>query len=807
MSLAQDLRDAVRGFRRNPGFTATVILTLGLGIGATTAIFSGVNTVFLRALPFPDSDRLVRIRNYSLSAAGGRNRYGVTPRNFAALADESRSLSALVALVARTATLEGGERPQRVQVVLASRGWAPVLGVGPIEGRLFAPDEYRAGEASHVALVGRALAEQRFGGTRRAIGGELLVDGERYTIVGVMPARFAFPYDAEIWVPAAPDPHEGRGGSLAVFGRLAPGASLDGVRAEIETVADRLEAAYPGTNTGVGFDAEPIRASFMDGEDRIVMALLAAVGCLLLMACANVANLLLARGVAREREQAMRAALGAGRGRQFRQLLVESVVLSLAGGAAGLLLAAWLAGSLGSLVPDVLSRQLDLSGASIDWRVLGFALAASMASGVLFGLVPAWTTSRRDVQELLRDGARTGGGVRGRRLLGAFVSSEIAIAVALLVAAAVMVQNFARLDRAGVGFDTGDLVTLRVSLEGPRYADGSNRAAFVTGVLDELDATPGVQAAAATTVNPLCCGDWGAGISVEGLTPPPDAPRLVVAHQYVTPGFFAAMGIPLVAGRDFTGRDREGSEPVAIVDERFARRFWPGEDPIGKRIKRGLPDDGFPWMRVVGVAAPIRDSSDYSEAWYLPYLQSPLGPSAADLHVMVRAAAVTPALVEAAGRAVSRVDPGSAVYGVTTMDALGTERLSPDRLGALVSGLMGAFGMLLAALGVYGVMAFGVSRRRREIGLRVALGARRGQVLAMVLGQGLRLALPGVAAGVVGAVVLSRLFGAVVFGARAPDAGVYALVVGALTAVAIAATFVPARRASNVDPMESLRAE
>jgi len=807
MTLAQDLRDAVRGFRRNPGFTATVVLTLGLGIGATTAIFSSVNTVFLRALPFPDSDRLVRIRNYSLSPAGDRSRYSVTPRNFATLAGEARSLSALVALVARTATLGGGERPQRVQVVLASAGWAPVLGVRPIAGRLFAPDEYRAGEASHVALVGSALAERRFGGAARAIGGELLVDDERFTIVGVMPARFSFPYDAEIWTPATPDPDDGRSGSLAVFGRLAGDVSLAEARAEVETIADRLEVAWPDTNTGVGFDAEPIRASFMDGEERIVVALLAAVGCLLLMACANVANLLLARGVAREREQALRAALGAGRGRQFRQLLVESVLLSLAGGATGLLLAAWLAGSLGSLVPDVLSRQLDLSGTAIDWRVLGFALVASMTSGMLFGVVPAWTSSRRDVQELLREGARTGGALRGRRLLGAFVSSEIAIAVALLVAASVMVQNFARLDGAGVGFDTTNLVTMRVSLEGPRYADGPRRAAFVTGVLDELAATPGVGGAAMTTVNPLCCGDWGAGISVDGLTPPPDAPRLVVAHQYVTPGFFAAMGIPLVAGRDFTDRDREGGQPVAIVDERFARRFWPGEDPIGRRIKRGRPGDEFPWMTVVGVVAPIRDSSDYGEAWYLPYLQSPLGPSADDLHIMVRAAGVTPELVEAAERAVGRVDPVAAVFDVTTMNALRAERLSPDRLGALVSGLMGGFGMLLAALGVYGVMAFGVSRRRREIGVRVALGARRGQVLSMVLGQGLRLALPGVAAGVVGAMVLSRLFGAVVFGARSPDPTVYALVAATLAAVAIVATLVPARRATKIDPMESLKAE
>jgi putative ABC transport system permease protein len=803
--LLQDLRFGIRALRRNPGFATAIVLTLALGIGATTAIFSIVNTVLLRALPFPRSDRLVRIRNYSLAPGGERNRYGVTPRNFVALQEQADVLSGVVGLYATSATLTGGERPERLEVVGVSSGWAQVLGVDPVAGRLFSVDEERQGQGSLVAIVALSLAESRFGGAAPAIGRELLLDERRYTVVGVMPGRFAFPYAAAVWVPWRFDPSDGRNGSIAVFGRLRDGVTLARTQADIEIIARRLEAEFPLTNRGVGLDAEPIRASFMDGEDRIVAALLAAVAFLLLIACANVANLLLARGVSREREFAVRTALGAGRLRQVRQLLTESLVLSVAGGAVGLLFAAWLVGSLGALVPDVLSGQLGLSGADLDGRALGFSLLLALATGTGFGLVPAWTTTRRGSHDLLREGARASGSPRSRHLLGGFVLSEVALAVALLVGAGTMVQNFARLERARLGFDTSSLLTLRVSLEGARYADGARREAFVTGALEAIRATPGVVEAGLTTVNPLCCGDWGARITVEGRPTGPDAPPQIVAHQYVAPGFFRAMGIRLIKGRLFTERDRRGSLPVVVVDERFANRFWPGQDPIGRRVRRERADAEFPWLTVVGVVGAIRDASDYTEAWYLPYAQGALGPSAGDLHFMVRAQAVTPQLVQAVQGAIVRVDPQTAVFETTTMAVLRAERLSADRMGAVVGGLLGTFGLLLAALGVYGVIAFSVGCRRREISVRMALGASRLQVLAMVLRQGLAMALPGVALGLIGVAVLVRVSGSTAFGAQGPTAAIYAVVAGTLTAVAVLASLLPARRAAEVDPMSVLK--
>jgi len=804
-NLLQDLRFGLRGLRRNPGFATVIVLTLALGIGATTAIFSIVNTVFLRALPFPRSDRLVRIRNYSLAPSGERNRYGVTPRNFVALREQTDSLSGVVGLYSTSATLMGGERPVRLEVVGVSPGWASVLGVDPVAGRLFSADEEHEGQTGHAAIVANSLAESRFGGAAAAIGRELLLDERRYTVIGVMPGRFAFPYEAAVWVPWVFDPSDGRNGSIAVFGRLRDGETLARVQAELETIARRLAAEFPLTNHGVGLDAEPIRASFMDGEDRIVAALLAAVGFLLLIACANVANLLLARGVSREREFAVRTALGAGRSRQVHQLLTESLVLSVAGGAVGLLFAAWLGGTLSTLVPNVLSGQLGLGGVDLDGRALGVSLVLALATGAGFGLVPAWTTTRREALDLLREGARAGGSIRSRRLLGAFVVSEIALAVALLVGAGTMVQSFAQLARARLGFDTSNLLTLRVSLEGSRYAEGARRAAFVTGALEAIRATPGVVAAGLTTVNPLCCGDWGARITVEDRPARPDDPPQVVAHQYVAPGFFRAMDIPLIKGRLFTEHDRSGTLPVAIVDERFANRFWPGQDPIGRRVGRERSDAEFPWLTVVGIVGAIRDSSDHTESWYLPYAQNALGPSADDLHFMVRVSAATPEFVKAVQGAISRVDPQAAVFETTTMAALRSERLSADRMGAVVGGLLGSFGLLLSALGVYGVIAFSVGCRRREISVRMALGASRSQVLAMILQQGLAIALPGVALGLFGAVVFSRAFGSIVFGVQEPTAATYVMVGATLTAVAVLASLLPARRAAEVDPMRVLR--
>ena len=605
-------------------------------------------------------------------------------------------------------------------------------------------------------------------------------------------------------MPLAIDPNEATGGLLAVFGRLAGGVTLAAVQTELDTIARRAEADFPLTNRGVGLDAMPIRDSFMDGQDRIVLALLASVGFLLLMACANVANLLLVRGLAREREVAVRAALGASRWRRFRQALAESLVLSAGGGVAGLLVAGWLSGLLASLVPAVLDQQIDVAGAPLDARVLSFAVLAAIATGLVFGSAPAWSASSRHALEVLRDGGRSGGSARSRRLLRVFVVGEVALAVALLAGASAMVLNFERLTHAGLGFEAAGLATMQVSLDGPHDQDGPRRAAFVTTALEALRATPGVTAASLTTVNPLCCGDWGANISVEGLAAPEGA-RLQVGHQFVAPGYFRAMRIPIVEGRDFTDADRTAGRPVAIVDERFARRFWPGQDPLGKRVKRGGLDAPSPWLTVVGVVGAITSSSDFTEAWYLPYLQNPLGPSSAELHFMVRAGAITPALVQSAERAIRTANPSAAVFEATTMDALWARRLSPDRMGALVGALVGGFGFLLAALGVYGVVSFGVSRRRREIGLRMALGAERAKILRMVLGQGLRLSLAGIAAGVAGAAVLSRLFGSVIFGVQAPTPGVYAGVAAALAAAAIAASFIPARRAAASEPMAALR--
>jgi putative ABC transport system permease protein len=803
--LLVDLKFALRTFRRSPGFVALTLLTLAIGIGGNTAIFSVVNNVFLNPLPLHDGERLVRLRDFSVAPNGELRKYNMSPLNFVAVRERSEAFEDVVAALWHSFAMTGSDSPERVAGIMVSPNWLSTLGIKPLLGQPFNPEQERLGAASGAILISHRMWQNQFGGDEQILGTTITLDSRVRTIVGVMPRGFNFPYGADVWVPTVFDRHDGRSHDLAVIARLKPGPTIEQAREDLTVIAQSLTETYPNTNTDLGLDVVPARDNFIEEQDRIVLVLMAAVVFLLLITCVNVTNVLLARLMSRSHEIGIRAALGAGRFRQLRQFVTETTLLFVLGGLGGVVLTFWLRDYLAVLVPNVLRDQLDLGTIEVGGEVLVFSLVLSVVAGLVFGTAAALRGSNPDLQALLKEGGRSTGSGGRRRVQRALVVSEISLALVLLVGAGLMIDQFRQLVGDDLGFEAENLLTTRIDLAGSGYDGAEQRTNLLRNIRVAAERVPGVSAAAVTTVNPICCGDWGARIEVEGLERPADGSSIIINHRYITPGLFETMGIPIIRGRAFADMDDTSSLPVVIIDSRMASHFWPGEDPIGKRVRMDRPGVDVPWLTVVGIAGEVRDAGDYQDTWYLPYYQQPTGRSADQLHIMIRMATGPSSVVPALQSAIWEVDGNLPLYETELMNELYTASLSQDRVGAVIVTLFAVFGLALAALGIYGLMSYVVNEQTREIGMRIALGADRGKVLRLVVKDAARLVVIGSIIGLAAAFGLNRVLSHLIADLGNAQPAVLVVVVALLCGVGLLATYVPARRAARLDPVEALR--
>jgi len=651
--IVQDVRYALQSLRRAPGFAAASVLTLALGVGGNAAMFSLVDRVVLRDLPFPNSSRLVRVRDAVLGAGGQVYRGNLMPARWEAIRVRARAFDRWTAQRAESLTWIGSAGATPLGGASVSPGTLELLGAIPVRGRVFTPEEERQGGDSGVTLVSEDFWRTRLAGDERVLGQSLRLADRTRTIVGVLPHGFHFPYHAEIWLPLRVDPADGR--DLLTIGRLAPGTTVEIAGAEMADLARRFEAEDPAAR-GRAIDVMPLKQDLLRGEERVPLALLGSVGFLLLLACANLAALLLSRSVARQREIAIRAALGASRGRRLRQLLIESVVLALAGGAAGLALGSAGSTLLSALVPRVLGEELGVSPSGTGALAI-FSIVLSCLAGFLFGSIPAWLASRANPSDVLRQEGRSGSMSAGnRRLLGSFVAAEVALATLLLAAASFLLSDVARRQRRPLGVETAGLLSVEVPL--PPESSGPDRARAIAKVLAAARSAPGVAAAAATSVNPFWGGTWGMGVVPEGV----DAAKpSSVNVRFVTPGLLRAWGTPLQSGRDFSDSDQPGSADVAIVSRQLARRFWKGADPLGRTILRQAAGGRTARMTVVGVAGDVLDESELTEAIYLPYAQRAGTPGAERVFLMIRGETTGDSWMAGALHEIRRADPEVAI--------------------------------------------------------------------------------------------------------------------------------------------------
>ena len=804
----QDARHAVRALAKSPGFAFVAIAALALGIGANTAILSVVDAILMKPLPYAGAERLVVLLHH------GRN--PVAPANFVDWRRQSRSFEAMGAAEYWTPNLTAAENPEKLWALRMTADVLPMLGVAPLTGRFFGADEEISGK-DHVAVIGHGLWRRRFGSDPHAVGSTIALNGEPYTIIGVMPPGFRFaPFwatNAELWAPLAFGDRAGsrESSSLRVFARLKPGVSLAQARAEMAAITGRLEREFPGTNQDVA--VLPLKEKVVGEIRPALLVLLAAVGLVLLVACANVAHMLLARAAARQREIAVRAALGASRARLVRQTLTESLVLSLAGAAAGVALAAYGLRILVWLAPASIPR---VDGIVLDGRVLLATLAVSLLTAIGFGLAPALHASAVRVQDALQEGGRGAAESRRRsRLRRLFVASEVALALVLLVGAGLMMRSFAALQRIDPGWDPRNVLTMVVSVGGTKQAEPDRRAVFYGELLARVRAVPGVRAAGLINHLPIAGDIWGLPYAVGGRPRPLRGESPVAAYRVVFPGYFRAMRIPLLRGRDVAESDGPSAAEVVVVNEYLANRQWPGEDPIGRRIS--LEDkDGQPvWATVVGVARnSVREdwSAEPDDEVYMPWLQNTFyrtspGPQVAYMTLVARTDGDAAAMAASLRAAVWSVDPGLPISEVQTMERVVMEATAGPRFQMLLLGLFAAVAVILAAVGIYGVMSYAVSRRTREIGVRMALGANAPDVLRLVIGEAMAVALGGAAAGLAGALLLTQLMRGLLYGVGPSDPVTYAAVAALLLGIALLASYLPARRAARIDPIEALRQE
>jgi len=808
-TLLQDLKYGARMLAKNPGFTVVAVLTLALGIGANTAIFSVVNGVLLAPLPYPGASRLVSV--YQKTADGNYNAFS-TP-NFLAWRDQTRSFEEFGALRPAAFTLSGGDKPERIIGADASAGIFRVFGVNPILGRTFLAEEDQPG-GNHVVILSYGLWQRRFGGDPNILGKRIILTDEIYTVVGVMPRGFQMPQGVhELWTPLQLNPADVNGPARGIhwlfgYARLRSGVTLEQAQAESDRVAKRLGQVYPQTDAREGLLLFTLVDDIVGNIRPVLWILLAAVGLVLLIACVNVANLLLARASVRQREMALRAALGASRARVARQLLTESTLLALLGGILGLLGALRSVPLLVALAPAAtIPRAGDIG---VDRKVLAFSLIITLLTGLVFGVVPALQGSKCDLSETLKQSGRTSGSSRGRRVRGTLVVSEVAVAVMLLVGAGLLLRSFVRLRNVNPGFDASHVLALQISVPAAKYS-AEQSAAFRREVLQRVQALPGVTSAALTRDLPLNGVDPSLYFSIEGRPPVAPGKEPVARWRMSSPGYFRSMSIPLLAGRDFTEQDTATSAGVAIISEAMARQYWPHEDPIGKQIRPGYPGVAV-MCTIVGVVGDVRQwlAIDEPPTAYYPYSQIPvsLGPIIFGRTTLaVRTAGDPSRLANLIRSEIESIDRDAPVYQVNTMNELLVTAAASTRFQMVLLGIFAAVGLLLAAVGIYGLISYSVTQRMREIGIRIALGAGRGEVLRMVVRQGLVLSLIGVGAGVAAALGLTRLMSSLLYGVAPTDVVTFGVVPLGLTAVAMAASYIPARRATKVDPTVALRYE
>jgi putative ABC transport system permease protein len=784
---------------------AIAVITLALGVGGTTAIFSVVNALLVKPLDFPKLDRVVAV--WETQPSRGVERNEASMANFLDWRKQSQSFEHLGLYRWWSTNLTGVEPPERVQGFLVTANFLEVTGLKPIIGRGFAPDEDQPGR-SPVALLSHGLWQRRFGGDPNIVNQTITLNGIARTVIGVMPQGYTFPKGADVLAPLTITPELERSRqnhSYLIVGRLKPNVTVPQAQADLNTIAARLEKEYAETNTGWGIVVYPIVEDTVRQYSAALWILMGAVGLVLLIACANVANLMLARAASRQKEIALRAALGASRWRIIRQLLVESLLLALIGGAFGVLIAFWSVDLLRTLNPGEAAKFApgwDQLGINVP--VLLFTLVVSVFSGLLFGLAPAWQSSKPDLNSSLKEGGRyaSSSSNRLRRLL---VISEVALSLMLLVGAGLLMRSFVQLLKTNPGFSPDNILTMNLVLPAAKYKEPAQRASFYEELVRRAEAVPGVQSAAVVNYLPLGGSNSSDAFLIEGIPQPPPGQDFIGRYRVCSSRFFETLSIRILKGRGFTEDDKPDSPPVIIVNETLAKRFWPSTDPVGKRMRFTGPPEKNPWMEVVGVAEDVKHELNLAVTpdFYLPLSQDPWSSM-----VLVARTKVEPmALAAPLRQQVWSIDKDQPVFDVRTMEQVRALSVSLYSFSSVTLGIFAVVALILAAVGIYGVMAYAVAQRTHEIGIRMALGARAGDVLRLVVKNGMTLALIGVAAGLAGAWVLTRYLSSLLVGVSATDAFTLISVSVGLLIVALLACYIPASRATKVDPLVALRYE
>jgi len=806
-TLWQDLRYGARILLKNPGFTLMAVLTLALGIGANTAIFSVVNGVLLKPLPYREPERLIRVFERSRT----QPKFPVARGNFRDYREQNTTLAGLALYTRRDVELSQDDKPERLAALGVTAGFFDLLGVRPLLGREFGRED-EAPNNSSVVILSHALWQRRFNGDPGIVGRTVTLSGRPFTVVGVMPPGVqhvggdyrSMPHGetVDLWGPLEVPSQAERGAHFCnAVGRLKTGVSLEQATADLNAIAGRLARQFPNTNQGWRIAIQPLHEEIAGRARTTLLALFGAVFFVLLVACVNVANLLLARATAREREIAVRAAVGGGRWRIVRQLLTESLLLAIVGGTAGILLAQWAIDALRALGPEQLPR---LQAVNIDGRILLFTLGVTVVTGVLFGLAPALQAGQFNLNALLKEGGRGGGGQK-RRLRDALVVIEVALALTLLAGAGLLIRSFWKLQQTDPGFNAERVLTASLSLPGARYGDAPKVAAFQQRLLERLAALPGAQSAGLTSDLPWTGYDENAGFAIEGKTfPPNDGPS--ARYHFVSSDYFRTIGVPLIAGRFFNADDRRDAQPVSLINRAMAERYWPGASAVGKRFTFSSQPKEGDWFTVVGVVGDVKDfphSPAAAPAFYWAMMQQ----TPRQIILAVRSSADPLNLVEAVRGEVRALDKELPLADAQTLETIAATAVAGRRFTLWLVGLFALAAMALAAIGIYSVLSYLVAQRTHEIGLRMALGAQLGDVLKLVVRQGMTLVLTGLAAGITAAIALTRLIKGLLFEVSATDPLAFAMAAALLALVALLACYIPARRATKVDPMVALRYE